>query len=490
MSAINCGLLEFRPHPTKGISAFTKESKPAEETLMTSSSLVKISEKEIAQYSKDPRFQHLSEKSLLGVIVSIVATPKNFSEILLLHFQEFDAVDADIASIPAEDLKYSHREIQIAALVFYSNAYGSGDYRILHSEMSRLNHSCFPNCANYDGRVETYRPVSVGEEACVSYFGQGLQMRDVRRRYLKDHYGFDCDCVVCNNPVSQTWFEGSNHGVMCLNKDCASHPLSLLRKKIESRGWPTIEEGWEFARWVRRACSGNEKLDDHLNSENAADEETVDDRSLWFSSAPFIAPLSPFDPLSKKSKEEQKVALKCYRCGNTPSDETQLEMLCWQPGVAEALERLVKENPDYLRVGNEESKIGPVCIYLSKCLVPLLEGGVKKNEKIVMSTLRNLMSKGLILSSAMLQSMWDCAVGMGNMSDLIASFKFGSDLMWCSDTEAFKIEQAMEIGRHSWNRASLSGGFDVRGEMILEAKEKGGASDWMLDCSVQELFMA
>eukprot|EP00931_Biecheleriopsis_adriatica_P078655 TRINITY_DN52088_c0_g1_i1.p1 TRINITY_DN52088_c0_g1~~TRINITY_DN52088_c0_g1_i1.p1 ORF type:complete len:394 (-),score=56.17 TRINITY_DN52088_c0_g1_i1:36-1217(-) len=69
---------------------------------------------------------------------------------------------------------------------------------------SRFNHSCAPN-AEYlwveDRKMEevrTVRAVAPGEEICVNYFGDAVQLpRSARQAQLREGFRFDCRCPVC-----------------------------------------------------------------------------------------------------------------------------------------------------------------------------------------------------------------------------------------------------------------------------------------------------
>ena len=65
-----------------------------------------------------------------------------------------------------------------------------------------INHSCLPNAHNSwnsDTKCETIhaiRYINAGEEITISYDKGGSS--DSRRTYLKDAFGFDCNCSVCS----------------------------------------------------------------------------------------------------------------------------------------------------------------------------------------------------------------------------------------------------------------------------------------------------
>jgi len=63
------------------------------------------------------------------------------------------------------------------------------------------NHSCLPNAqstVDEDGKVavRALRDIEADEEVTISYI-DAMQDYDVRRKTLKEHYGFDCSCARC-----------------------------------------------------------------------------------------------------------------------------------------------------------------------------------------------------------------------------------------------------------------------------------------------------
>lgn len=63
------------------------------------------------------------------------------------------------------------------------------------------NHSCLPNAQSTvedDGKVavRALRDIAADEEVTISYI-DAMQDYDVRRKTLKEHYGFDCSCGRC-----------------------------------------------------------------------------------------------------------------------------------------------------------------------------------------------------------------------------------------------------------------------------------------------------
>lgn len=101
--------------------------------------------------------------------------------------------------------------------VLQTNMYRSAEGRKgLFSRISRINHSCEPNCevafkespaaadnqsglTSYTGHVRARRRIRDGDQLFVSYGGTLLERkpRKVRRAWLRDQLGFSCECERC-----------------------------------------------------------------------------------------------------------------------------------------------------------------------------------------------------------------------------------------------------------------------------------------------------
>ena len=72
----------------------------------------------------------------------------------------------------------------------------------IYPNICLINHSCLPNAYNSwnsDTKCETIhviRYINAGEEITISYDKGGSS--NSRRTYLKDAFGFDCNCSVCS----------------------------------------------------------------------------------------------------------------------------------------------------------------------------------------------------------------------------------------------------------------------------------------------------
>ena len=92
--------------------------------------------------------------------------------------------------------------------------------------LSKINHSCAPNCfvmwlEDCSAYLVPTKPLSAGVELTIDYLGAELNVevekmpsrmvaalgklqtgeRDQRRQRLKTQFGFDCKCEVCIPPV-------------------------------------------------------------------------------------------------------------------------------------------------------------------------------------------------------------------------------------------------------------------------------------------------
>lgn len=105
----------------------------------------------------------------------------------------FPSSDGVIQSIP---LGHMHDHAKVAVIA-----------TALFPRIAILNHSCDPNIRNiFNGNVLTIkatRSISSSEEVfngyCSSYKLLGTTKR---RQLLKEQYGFDCDCSMCEQSES------------------------------------------------------------------------------------------------------------------------------------------------------------------------------------------------------------------------------------------------------------------------------------------------
>lgn len=92
--------------------------------------------------------------------------------------------------------------------IFRTNALPCGADSVIggvYPTICLINHSCLPNAHNSwndDTKCETIhavRYIKAGEEITISYEKGGPS--DSRRTYLKDAFGFDCNCRLCSLPL-------------------------------------------------------------------------------------------------------------------------------------------------------------------------------------------------------------------------------------------------------------------------------------------------
>jgi hypothetical protein len=81
-----------------------------------------------------------------------------------------------------------------------TNAIGTALYIVA----SKFNHSCIGNVAwhplNPEGVVIAMKPIKKGDQLFYNYHGENKNMpRDERRSTLKKHFGFDCNCALCQS---------------------------------------------------------------------------------------------------------------------------------------------------------------------------------------------------------------------------------------------------------------------------------------------------
>ncbi|OSD07139.1 SET domain-containing protein [Trametes coccinea BRFM310] len=97
---------------------------------------------------------------------------------------------------------------QLALAIFQTNAVSAGSRGVgVFPRMARLNHGC-SRAFNvvYTWRddegvlvVHALKPIRAGEELLTTYTDT-KRPRHIRREFLREHYGFECQCAVCSLP--------------------------------------------------------------------------------------------------------------------------------------------------------------------------------------------------------------------------------------------------------------------------------------------------
>jgi hypothetical protein len=156
-----------------------------------------------------------------GVIASTDIAPGTLliSEPPILTTEIIRSVDTTESDL-AEFLRNLPREQQRAFLSLHNNYPGqknplsnivrSNGYPLgagadvggVFENISRVNHSCLPNAVHSwnpifgEETVYAVRAIKKGEEITLSYHAGGPT--EVRKRSLKEGFGFDCTCVLCD----------------------------------------------------------------------------------------------------------------------------------------------------------------------------------------------------------------------------------------------------------------------------------------------------
>ena len=114
-------------------------------------------------------------------------------------------------------------DVPMAAEEFNEDGERDVDYvgRAVYPQGSYFNHSCAPNVVRVRMGREmsffTVKPVSKGQELCITYVNQvRLQNRTDRRALLREEYHFDCNCSVCANESAVP------SGKLCDNCGCSA----------------------------------------------------------------------------------------------------------------------------------------------------------------------------------------------------------------------------------------------------------------------------
>ncbi|KAK1236263.1 hypothetical protein PQX77_000497 [Marasmius sp. AFHP31] len=98
-------------------------------------------------------------------------------------------------------------EAEVALAIFQTNAVAVGEGVGIFPRMARLNHGCSSAFnAVYTWRekegalvVHALKRITKGQELLTTYATM-KKPRDFRRAYLREHYGFECQCDVCSLP--------------------------------------------------------------------------------------------------------------------------------------------------------------------------------------------------------------------------------------------------------------------------------------------------
>jgi hypothetical protein len=88
---------------------------------------------------------------------------------------------------------------------FRNNNFDVGDdTRAIFRNISRTNHSCVPNSqGNFNTAIGKFtihavKAIESDEEITLSYLDEHGALRDARQARLYDHYGFMCQCPICD----------------------------------------------------------------------------------------------------------------------------------------------------------------------------------------------------------------------------------------------------------------------------------------------------
>lgn len=107
--------------------------------------------------------------------------------------------DATVANAAMEAARRDVEKLTLEQLVQapWPNLHGTG----LFSSVARMNHSCAPNMkVAFPGNsacltCTALLPVAAGDELCISYINQDVEVQTRRKQLLE--YGFCCNCPRC-----------------------------------------------------------------------------------------------------------------------------------------------------------------------------------------------------------------------------------------------------------------------------------------------------
>ncbi|OQS03686.1 hypothetical protein THRCLA_03998 [Thraustotheca clavata] len=116
-----------------------------------------------------------------------------------------------------------------------------------------VNHSCDNNCAvtyapkTHNMQLRAIRPIHSGEEITQTYVDVGLPPQN-RRRQLKEHYHFHCQCARCVSPPSFDTFSSSNKSGGVVKP---SDALDMAQKMIQEATYMPPYEAIECLKKAR-----------------------------------------------------------------------------------------------------------------------------------------------------------------------------------------------------------------------------------------------
>ena len=141
--------------------------------------------------------------------------------------------------------------------VFATNTYALGQgatHGGLFLTLSRLNHSCRPNCVHHWRPdlhmmvVHAVRDIKVGEELCTCYGPGDCRLTNERQEYIKERYNFDCLCDMCREGMDVP-NDGDKREYLRINR--FHDNLPLLTSLNPTRALDKVEECVELLRQLQ-----------------------------------------------------------------------------------------------------------------------------------------------------------------------------------------------------------------------------------------------
>ncbi|CAK9054958.1 unnamed protein product [Durusdinium trenchii] len=213
-------------------------------------------------FSEMPEKPLLASTALVLDLISFVLLPESLKG--ALYGFSSPALDSDHALVEvARQLAELCKErlpeckdadlgmLQFAILVTEMNIFPGG--RIFWT-MSRINHSCAPNCvfsaAPNRWGLRSVRPISAGEEITISYLGEELLLPTVQRQWLLWRSKcFICGCRRCASPEDPLRDRACSSCMPLPKRWRVVHQPAVWRRKEPStagRAVALLKEGTEF----------------------------------------------------------------------------------------------------------------------------------------------------------------------------------------------------------------------------------------------------
>lgn len=133
---------------------------------------------------------------------------------------------------------------------FYSNAISTKDGGAIFLEASRINHSCIPNASYHWAphlemvQIRATKDIDEGQEITISYLDP-CQLAHTRQRWLRDNYGFSCDCPACEDTYDPRSFASRSHDRRLKLQEYREYGYQFEGSLVEMRKLPSVIQAFQ-----------------------------------------------------------------------------------------------------------------------------------------------------------------------------------------------------------------------------------------------------